>query len=83
MAGRVFVGNLGGGGAKYFFSGPKCPPSLVIEEMRYYLAISIAAPDFPNDQSMGLLDLQVSPSLPSACLLVWGFSAWYFFELKI
>ena len=26
-AGRVFAGNLGGGGAKYFFSGPKCPPS--------------------------------------------------------
>ena len=30
-AGRVFEGNLGiwGGGAKYFFSGPKFPPSLV------------------------------------------------------
>ena len=28
-AGRVSagdLGNLGGGGAKYFFSGPKCPP---------------------------------------------------------
>ena len=22
------LGNFGGGGAKYFFSGPKCPPSL-------------------------------------------------------
>ena len=22
----VFAGNLGGGGAKYFFAGPKCPP---------------------------------------------------------
>ena len=26
-AGRVFAGNLGGGGTKYFFSGPKFPPS--------------------------------------------------------
>ena len=25
--GRVSAGNLWGGGAKYFFSGPKCPPS--------------------------------------------------------
>ena len=29
--GRVSAGNLGelGGGAKYFFSGPKCPPRIV------------------------------------------------------
>ena len=26
-AGRVSAGNLEEGGAKYFFSGPKCPPS--------------------------------------------------------
>ena len=25
-AGRAPAGNFGGGGAKYFFSGPKCPP---------------------------------------------------------
>ena len=29
VVGRVFVGNLGGG-AKYFFSGPKFPPSRVM-----------------------------------------------------
>ena len=28
-AGRVFAGNFGGGGAKYFFSGPKFPPSFI------------------------------------------------------
>ena len=25
-AGRVSAANWGGGGAKYFFSGPQCPP---------------------------------------------------------
>ena len=31
-AGRVFAGNLGGGGAKYFFSGPKFPPSVSLSQ---------------------------------------------------
>ena len=35
-AGRVFAGNWRGGGAKYFFSGPKCPP-------RYGIAIPYGA----------------------------------------
>ena len=48
-AGRVSAGNLGGGGAKYFFSGPKCPPSKAPAISRVAKALAIYRIEKPRN----------------------------------
>ena len=52
-AGRVFVGNWGGGGPKYFFSGPKFPPSsgCGTEGAQFYLLFRFSGPFFSRSEA--------------------------------
>ena len=47
------LGNLGGGGGlNFFFSGPKCPPSLISAENVFRETMHSGTADFPGKPQM-------------------------------
>ena len=55
-AGRVFAGNVGGGGAKYFFFGPKFPPRQMSRPDPCSVDFGREAPKFRFEFCRGFFD---------------------------